>query len=746
MTLTPPIRTSLTQFEFSGPAAGADQMVLEENSRQAGTSAASRVELPHETPVVVSGSVADAWSAESVPTGDPHDTTGSRLQAFTRPAVSESPSAPTETTPGAPTTAALPSPSSPSSPSSHSTPAHHTEADHLAAQAETAVCEQFRTLLAQGHSGRQAAALVARPAAWWSGTNAPYQRWLREGHAALLPTPRRASAPVGVTAEIEALGWAIPAARFFNLNINRTADTGSVPEAIRRLIYLPDLPVGWSRAYTRQFLKVIGCPEVPVFPEALRDAILARQAADQPLVPDRIARQIGISPVTVGFHRRPHESDLKYLSCPGTSMWRRDNLRPSFIKRAGDELTADDGTINFPVCIPWTDSRGTPITAGPCQDKYGVIVGRFQWLPAMDVATRFCPGWVFIARPRSSYRGADVLTLLRGLIVQHGIWEQYAFERGVWKSNLVTQAIKLLQADLKTVHSPHAGGKVFAETGFNYAWTKLSVHFPQCDLGRFQGDTEATNRSVQACRSGAQDPRRLFPLLSDAMRAFDLINRERNATPVTTANHGCWVPEERWHQQVVERPMRRLAPELEFAFQPYAMTWTVRGMLVGGRVPLFEDMSVPFDFSAHWLAQYQGAKVRVHFDPAAPKCIGTGVLAEAFAGRPIGTILGTLTQVNETTGYIRTLMGWGDDDPRAGLVAKQQAAKAVRTELRTILPKGGHGTSESKAHDGLATTTTIATDGHPQPLSPICPISENDFAARLSAADDWEKEHALDLL
>ena len=520
--------------------------------------------------------------------------------------------------------------------------------------------------------------------------------------AGLLPGARAVCAAGDLTEAIEGLGWAIAAGRFFNLNINRTVNGGSVPEAVRRLISLPVVPVGWTAGYTRRFLKAIGRPgqAVPEFPAGLREEILAREKAGMPLVPERIARQLVVSKVTVGFHRRPHEAGLNYLSCPGTAMWRRSAASESFIKRAGDELTADDGTINFPVCIPWTDGRGTAISAGPCQDKYGVIVGRFQWLPALDVGTRFCPGWVFVARPRSSYRGVDVLTLLRGLIVEHGIWGQYAFERGVWKSKLVVEAIKLLKADLQTVHSPHAGGKVFAEIGFNGAWTKLSAHFPQCDLGRFRGDTEMANRTLQACRSGAQDPRRVFPMLAEVTRAFEVMTRERNATPVNTSGHGRWVPEERWEQQLGERPMRKLAPELEFAFQPYAMTWRVRGMLVGGRVPLFEDMSVPFDFDAGRLMEFDGARVRVHFDPLAAQCIGTAVLVEEFAGRRAGTVLGTMGQVNETAGYVRMMLGL-EDDGRAGLRAKQQAAKAVRSELRTILPKGGRGAAESVEHDGL---------------------------------------------
>jgi hypothetical protein len=49
-----------------------------------------------------------------------------------------------------------------------------------------------------------------------------------------------------LTKQIEALGWFIPAAKYFNLNLNRTYNSGSVPEAIRRTISLPNVPCGWT--------------------------------------------------------------------------------------------------------------------------------------------------------------------------------------------------------------------------------------------------------------------------------------------------------------------------------------------------------------------------------------------------------------------------------------------------------------------------------------------------------------------
>jgi hypothetical protein len=398
-------------------------------------------------------------------------------------------------------------------------------------------------------------------------------------------------------------------------------------------------------------------------------------------------------------YRRPHEADLNNRSCPGTMMMVRRHGCEPMLARAGDIIEADDGSINFPVCIPWTSPNGGLITETPCSQNFGVIVGRFQLLRTMDVATRYRPGWVFVARSRGGFRGADVLTLLHGITIQHGAWEEYRFERGVFKSDLVKRAIGLLGSRLHTVRSPHS--KPFIEGGFNQDWTKLSVHFPQCDLGRYRGDAEEANKLVQSCRRGATDPRKYFPMLKDALAAFAEITKEENQTLVKSRDSGQWVPEERWKRETGERALRKMDESRMFAFEPYAMEWTVKGMLVGGRVPIFEDMSVPFGFSAPWLPEFSGARMRLHFDPTAPKCLATPVLLQAWGNHRAGEVLPPLQQINETTGYIRMTLGWGDDAGTAGLKAKQQAHVAMRREVRTVMPGGhsGYTKSEVKALD-----------------------------------------------
>jgi len=165
------------------------------------------------------------------------------------------------------------------------------------------------------------------------------------------------------------------------------------------------------------------------------------------------------------------------------------------------------------------------------------------------------------------------------------------------------------------------------------------------------------------------------------------------------------------------------------------MEWTVKGMLVGGRVPLFDDMSVPFDFSAPWLPEYSGARMRLHFDPTAPKCQATPVLLQDWQGHRAGEVLPSLTQVNETTGYIRMTLGWGNDAGAAGLKAKQQAHIAMRREVRTVMPGGGSGYTKSEVK-ALDASGILERDGSRNELVPDGKqVSQSRLVQNISAPD-----------
>lgn len=572
--------------------------------------------------------------------------------------------------------------------------------DHAPALEMERVCRAFIDMT-EGpnahHSLRTAASSLGKSPSWFSGPDSMLARYRRDGIAGLMPRRGTTGAKPGdLSAWMEALPWFIPAANQFWLLSNRNKNSGSVPEAIRRTISLPHVPVGWKNGDKLKLLRAMGLTEMPTCPPELRAALIQREREGKDFVTERVRKQIMRSPATVHQYRNAKNAALDYLNAPGGMRLIGMHGTDVRLARAGELLEMDDATINFPVCVPWT--RG----ADECSQKFGVMVGRFQFLVSIDAGTSFIPAWNYTARPRGSYRGEDVLSLMKMIAGQHGIPRRWRLERGVWKSNLVTGAIKNMGAELDTVYSPHQ--KPFIEGLFNTLWTKLSVQFPGIDVGRFMGETDEVTQILMACRKGAKDPRRHFPMLATVVEAFREVIAEKNRTPVDAGMHGRWVPEERWEAEL-NRP--KLPAESAWLFSPIVKTNRVKGMLVGCRVPMFEGVSVPFDFSAPWLPQFDGALVTYYFDPAAPKCHATVVLAENWRNHKKGEVLGQASQIGEHASYVRLVMGWGDDPANAGRKARQQAAAAMRREVRAVIPRGKAGAADSEERDGLGLTTKV---------------------------------------
>ena len=593
--------------------------------------------------------------------------------------------------------------------------------DYAEAQERANLCEGFLSHLRDGYSANQASKLVGKSASYFSGENSMLARYQRGGVEALIERRKPAAAPLGeLSKAIEALPWFIPAAQLFYLYSNRSQGCGSVPEAVRRTLSLPAVPVGWKKAEIRRLMKAIGAEpssltastrqgyeDLPACPVEIREACLAREKAGQQLVPQRIARKITVNRATVDMYRNPREAGLDYLCAPGGMRLVTDHgvEGGQRLARAGEIIEGDDATVNFPVCVPWERDGSDD----PCVQKYGVKVARFQWLVTVDVGTSFVTGFSYTARPKSSYRAEDIVSLMKMVCRAHGVPRQWRFERGAWESKLVKSAIARMGSRLDTVYSPHC--KPFIEGLFNVLWTKLSVHFPGGHVGRFMGEEREANLLLAACQAGHKDPRKYFPMLKTAIAAFQEVIAEKNRTPVNTDGHGRWIPEERWEREQSEH-LRPMHAETEWMFSPFVRRWPVRGMLVGGRVPMFEKISVPFDFSAPWLTNYHGARVDCHFDPADPRCGAMVVLAERWNHQPAGTVLGMANQVNQTAGYVRLVMGWGDDPATDGLRARQQARAQMRREVRAVLPRGQRqAPAESELRDGLGSVTKVEVDG-----------------------------------
>ena len=447
----------------------------------------------------------------------------------------------------------------------------------------------------------------------------------------------------------------------------------------------------------------------PLFAGQVRD----RMAAGLPLLPESIRKEILVPHVTIKQYRNPTDADLDYNCAPGSMMWIKEPItgQKRFV-RTGDVLEMDDGTKNFGACVPWE------VGGCPCSDKFGVKVARWQWLPAIDVASHYCLGYGHTARLKSSYRGADVTATLLGIFRQHGIWKQARFERGVFESDLVKTTLETVGVKLHTVWSPHQ--KAFVEGFFGVMWTKLSDLPGQ--VGRFQGEMEEQNNLIARCQRGTENPQNHFPLLSTTLMALDRSVAERNATRVKSRNYGSWIPEERFKEQLAERPLTPLDPASEWMFSPFIRTWTVQGARVGGSVNIAPGWSIRFDFGEAWLADFDGCKVKIFFDPSAPNCTATIVLAQNVRDCRAGKLLGVARQINEVARYARKVLGWGDDADM-GLAHRRDTATRMRREVRTILPGGKSGAAISEIRDGKGTLAKVETS------SPITIISSTPAPA-----------------
>ena len=570
-------------------------------------------------------------------------------------------------------------------------------ADLKIANERKAVCEQFLKYQREDHySLNQAAAACGKSPSWFSGADSMLARYQRDGLAGVLPH-RAPSTGIGeLTSRIEALPWFVAAARFFYLLSNHRRHGGSVPDAVQRVISLPNLPPGWTHGHTARFLRAIGQSVLPTFPEALREIILARQKAGTELVPERIRKQIAVNASVVQLFRSPKAWSLDTQSAPGSQrrFFNKETCARE-IMLPGDWFGGDDATPGIAVCVPCN----AVIT--PCSEKFGVLLGRFQWLAFHDARTDKLLAWDYVVRPRGSYRAEDILNGMGTVVRTHGVPRKgFQFEGGTFNSKLVRQAIELLHVEHWRTYSPHQKA---IESIFNRVWTRLAVQFPHADMGRYRNENEANCRIYELCKKGGQDPRKYFPTIDQVTAAFDDEVKHHNTKKIFSEQYGQWVPDEFFGSVTAEH---KLAPfdsdAMGWIFSPYAVERKVNHMIVKCRVPMFENFSVPFEFNAPWLPLHHGKRIRMHFNPREPKCTAKIVLLENSGTATPNTVLGDAQLIGETSGHIRLIMGWGNDDQRAGYIARQKTNNFMRRVSRGIGAGGRVTYSADEQRDGIA--------------------------------------------
>ena len=489
------------------------------------------------------------------------------------------------------------------------------------------------------------------------------------------------------------------------LDTNRNETSGSVPEAVRAAI-------------KRGLLDY-----------ATVQLIQARFAAGVHPLPPAMREQVRVDAMTTKAYRAPRNTWLNALQSPGS-------LHLVLDEETGMEReiepcergTMDDGTINFVCNVPFN------LPGNKCSENFGVMCGRFQFILPVDHRSRFIPGFNYTARPRSSYRAEDLTATLHTIFAEHGYWREMVLEHDVSAANLVTATLDNLGIKIVRASSPH---QKVVESVFNRLWTKLSLMPGQ--VGRFRGEEEEVQALLISCQRGATDPRKHFPMLADVLQAIRSAIVEHNSQLVKSRQYGRWVPRELWDRY--KKNLRVLQPEQAWMFAPVIAERKVRGFIVRVSVRLMEGYSEVFDFTADFLGNFDGAQVKVYFNPFAPECIATIVLAENFNGKKAGAILGHAEQVNRITRFRRRAFGYGLD-PDIGLDATRRNAQALSRSVVAIKSDGSTGAQTHEARNGVGEGETASTLAAPEIKAAITPQQRLQQRAAGVSDDEFTRQAA----
>jgi transposase len=408
--------------------------------------------------------------------------------------------------------------------------------------------------------------------------------------------------------------------------------------------------------------------------EDLRAAILKPRASKHTLT-TVIRRAMDVPESVRAYHRNPKDACMNFFHATrGMSYLENGQERPL---RSGMAYELDDGSINLVCTIPWIHGGCR------CSDKWGVKVGRFQLLAAIDIKSRFRPGFQFVMRPLQSYRAADVRGFITHLC-RTATPRWLRLERGSWEANEVELATRLL--GIEVVHVFTSNGKPYIEGSFSPLWTALSTMPGQ--IGRFRGEMREENLALQACQEGRRDPRRLFPTYEEAVHAIEQAMQFLNTEPVESKKFGKWVPQERWNADFQDFPRPAIDASMEWVMSREIKTWTVRKGQIGGQVPGAAGVKIPFAWHHEELLWHEGRKVQVFFDPMIEGSPATLVATEAVGPHKAGQVIAqNVKAIGDIAQFADNSDCWDLAPCQAAIQAMaehKRYANAVRTEYREL--------------------------------------------------------------
>lgn len=361
-------------------------------------------------------------------------------------------------------------------------------------------------------------------------------------------------------------------------------------------------------------------------------------------------------------------------------------------------VEADDATLNFPAWIPW------PHGGDPASDKFGVRLGRWQFLPALEAGwSHAYLGYTLVARPRGAYTADDLRSLIHMVATRHGLPDTFRFERGTWESNAVVNLLESLGVTLDTVWQSNQ--KPFIEGGFNKLWTYLSLIDGQ--VGRFRGECEANSRLLQQCRAGRANPKDHFPSLKQTLAAIDGALAMHNSDTIHSASYGSWIPDLRAKQLQEERPWNPLPADLAYLFSPVVREWTVAKGVVGNQLTLADGLRLPFYFHHDDLWRLNGKPVRLHFDPGAPEVAATVTALVDHAGYKPGEVVCVASLFGDIPHHARAALGWADPATPPATPSNRAPLAALRREVRALAPRGQLIASTSEHRDGAGNANKV---------------------------------------
>lgn len=402
-----------------------------------------------------------------------------------------------------------------------------------------------------------------------------------------------------------------------------------------------------------------------------------------------------VAPSIVRLHRSPRNARLAGIYCPGTMRIAQDEDGMRQLK-AGERQSWDDGSINFCVCVPW------PYGGDKCADKYGVKVGRFQLLAGIDDASDYCPGWSFVMRPLSSYRKQDVASALRRCWSDTYQPQSVVLEGGAWQSHMVLRLCEI--AGVKTIDAKGRPHCKLIEGYWNRLWSWLSTVDGQ--IGRYRGEMEQENGLWMRAQQGRIDPRVAFPDLRAGLAAIDEAMGLLQSVPAHSKTYGTWIPAERHAAGLAENPRPALDASLAWLAAPEQHERIVlRGGMVSVKTQSPFGVAFPYHFASDELAEVEGARVRVHFDPWDSPIKATVVMAGDHAGRRAGEVLShyvpCLDSAPEVLDAARGLeVGFDLAGLDRAISMRRDVSRAMRTEYRSMGFRGKRSFTEIRGGDG----------------------------------------------